>query len=428
MTFYIKTYGCQMNDEDSRRLSALMQKEGHIRVSHPDSADIISIIACSVRKKAEDRAIQFARSMKPYALKGAIVSLLGCTAELLGEKALEIIPHASIICGPNKLSEFPSCLLRAKQGERPVLVGEGKTPFLPGFEPTEISASISVTKGCENFCTYCIVPFARGAFQSRPREEILCEISTLAKKGVKEILLLGQNVNEYGQDKGDGYGFAQLLSDISDIPSIIRIRFMTSHPKDTTEEILSAMAELPKVCNHLHLPVQSGSDKILTAMGRHYTRDHYLHLVSRARDLMPGIAITSDIIVGFPGEEKKDFEETCSLIKKVRFDELYIFKYSARKQSPAFHLPDSLSLEEKEARHQKVLSIQKKISREIFQEFEGKRKEVLVEKVTKNGKLMGKISENKTLVFEGSPSLRGSLVELLITGFGAGSLYGKIIS
>ncbi|MBN1445613.1 MAG: tRNA (N6-isopentenyl adenosine(37)-C2)-methylthiotransferase MiaB [Candidatus Omnitrophica bacterium] len=406
---YIKTYGCQMNFYDSEKIKALMVKKGYGIADSPGEADFIAVNACSVRKHAEDRAMAFLSSHMPLRKKGARLCLLGCTANLYGEDILKKHPFIDIVCGAGNYERLPEMLGNTKR--KTCSAGESENPFIedPVIACGDISAFVTVTKGCENYCSYCVVPFTRGKLASRKPSDIYAEVRSLAGRGVKEIVLLGQNVNEYGKDSEAR--FTDLLEKIHNIEGILRIWFLTSHPKDIPDELLLSFKNLPKLYRHLHLPLQSGSDRLLLLMNRRYTLARYLEIIKRAREIAPDITITSDIITGFPSETEKDFEDTVSAVKKIEFDDLFIFKYSERPGTAASGMQNDVPQKEKERRHKVLLDIQEDISLKRNTLFNGRTENVFVVKPStkKNGCFMGRSEGNKSVIFRASHSAPGTL-------------------
>ncbi len=414
-----------MNFADSKRLKNLLEKNGWTITYKMDEASVIFAIGCSVRKHAENKVFSFIDGCKNIKGKGRVVGLLGCTANIYNKSIFKNHPHVDIVCGNNYFNLLPEKIESAFKGEKIILTGEKEDPFISGtYCDNNISVDIPITKGCENFCSYCIVPYARGRLQSRYPDDIINEIKNLSDSGVKYVTLLGQNVNEYGNDLNIQYGFADLLKDISKIDGILRISFMTSHPRDTTDKVLNFMAENEKIMKYLHIPVQSGSNKILKMMNRKYTREEYMTLIKKARTLIPDISISSDIMVGFPGETEKDFLETYNLIEEICYDKLYIFKYSQRPFTKSADLPEPVSEDEKEKRHEMILTLQKKISGEISNRYINKHTKVLVEKLNKNGSLEGKNINNKTVDFNGGNDLIGKIVNVKIEKYCRGCYFG----
>jgi len=426
--YFIKTYGCQMNFYDSNRLRKLLNKEGFFEVNSIEDSDIIILNTCSVRKHAEDRAFSFLSSIKSIK-NNKIFCVIGCTPSIYKDKIFEKLDFVDIICGPNSYKKFVSTLKNYSGGKTSIF--EEDENLLNEVNETEIKEKISsfvtITKGCENFCSYCVVPYARGKLVSKPENVIIDEIKILIDKGVKEIFLIGQNVNEYGKDIGEN--FVELLYKIHEIEGILRIGFLTSHPKDISNELINSFSELPKLYKHLHLPLQSGSNKILNLMNRKYTVERYLEIIEMVREKCPGISITSDIIVGFPYEEEIDFEETYKIVEKIKFDDLYVFKYSPRPLTKASKFPDNVPKEEKEKRHKIILNLQDKISLLRNKEMEGKIDEIFIRKKSykiKNA-YIGRTLNNKPVIIENVNVKEGEIIKVEIKKGERHYLYGILI-
>ena len=350
LKYHIVTYGCQMNVHDSEKLAGMLHEMGYEETSEQNEANLILFNTCCVREHAEQRVygnVGALRTLK-QADPNLIIGVCGCMMQQ-EEVAAEIVrkfPFVDIVFGTHNLHRFPQLLLQAMDSAHTVveiLNEEGEViEGLPMQRSDGVSAWTTIMYGCNNFCSYCIVPYVRGRERSRKPEDIIDEISALADKGYMEVTLLGQNVNSYGKDLGEGYLFPDLLRDINKISGIERIRFMTSHPKDLSPELISAMAECEKVCEHLHLPVQAGSNRILKKMNRCYTREDYMDLVYKIREAIPDIALTTDIIVGFPGETEEDFLDTLDLMEKVRYDSAFTFIYSTRRGTPAAKMKEQI--------------------------------------------------------------------------------------
>ncbi len=412
---FLQTFGCQMNERDSERVLALLMEQGYRIVSLPEEADLIVINTCTVRKKPEHKVysllgrFKWLKEKKPQ-LK---IVVMGCLAQQEGEMLLERFPQVDMVLGPDRVDEFNKGLEKAIDGDRVCMIGFKEDPsqrvLLPPFRSPR--AYVNIMQGCDNFCSYCVVPYVRGPEKSRPSQEILKEVRLLAKEGVKEVILLGQNVNAYGKKSPGELSFVELLRKIAEIPGIERIRFTTSHPKDLSEELILAFKEIPQLCEHIHLPFQAGSNKILKMMRRGYTREEYLQKVERLREVVPEIAITADVIVGFPGEEEEDFEKTLDLIERVRFDGLFSFKYSPRKGTLASRWPDDVPEPIKARRLEKLQSLQRKITLEKNKALEGKVLEVLVDGCgEREGQLRGRSRCNRVVNFMGPLDLIGKIV------------------
>ena len=365
---YLKSFGCQMNERDSEIIYGLMIDRGWKKAESADEADCVLINTCSVRHHAEQRAYSnmgmFAKlkKRKPHLVLGFV----GCTAEKDKEIVFERLPHVDIAVGPSNIYEIPDCIDGVLEGRKKILAaGKQVRPEHdnPAYHEDKNRVYISISEGCDNYCSYCIVPYVRGRQRSRPKDAIINEIRLAARAGISEITLLGQNVNSYGNDLGDGCTFMDLLNYVAGIEGVKRIRFVTCHPKDTKEKLFLAMRDIEKVHKHLHLPLQSGSAKILKAMNRGYTPVHYLGLVQKLRQYMPDCNLTTDIIVGFPGETERDFKDTLDLMKKIRFDSAYIFKYSPRPPAESSEMDDNVPEDTKKKRHAILLETQRNISK-----------------------------------------------------------------
>jgi len=375
---YLCTFGCQMNEHDSERVRDLFLKEGYSVVNEVDEADVVLFNTCSVRRHAEERAYGMVGRLKDLKEKRPwmIIGILGCMAEAEKDEIFKKLPHVDFLCGPADLDAVIDIVNRIRQGAGRIMrLGGYKTRRLPKFSKdryTDKNAYVKIMEGCNNFCSYCIVPYVRGPERSRPLDEILDEIDCLIDNGVKQITLLGQNVNSYGKDLKKGTDFVGLLESVDRLiqrrsqqkkSDIIKVDFITSHPKDAGINLFKAMADLKSISKKLHLPMQSGSNRILKRMDRGYTIERYTKLVGEFRRIVKDAILTTDIIVGFPGEREEDFEKTMEVLKDIRFDAAYIFKYSPRPFTKAsLRYKDDVSKEEKERRHRLLLDMQKKIS------------------------------------------------------------------
>ncbi len=431
--YHIVTLGCQMNVRDSESLAGLFEKMGYSRAETREDADLILYNTCCVRENAENKALgnviwlKELKKLKPH----LIIAVSGCMMQEKGmaEALIKQYPFIDFIMGTHNFYKAPEYVYTVLTEERQTfevldidgMVVEG----LPAVRNSTFSAFDNIMYGCTNFCTYCIVPYVRGRERSRLEEDILDEIKRLQDTGVKEVTLLGQNVNSY---MGGGANFANLLYKIDQL-GIERIRFMTSHPKDLSNELIDAYASLKHLMPHLHLPVQAGNDEILTRMNRIYSRDKYLDLVGRLRKARPDIGLTSDIIVGFPGETLSQFEDTLSLVEKVRYDAAYTFIYSPRAGTKAAKLPDPVTIEEKTERIQRLIDLQQSITSEILLEQVGKTLPVLVDSVSTRdeNKIGGKTPRAHMVNFAGSKDLIGQTVNVLITSAGKNTLRGEIV-
>ena len=441
---YIRTFGCQMNERDSEIIYSMMLETGHTQASSYDDADIIIFNTCSVRKHAEDRVWGSLTQLGKAAAqdKGShpkIFGLVGCMAKAYKNDIFKKLPHVDFICAPSDIYDIPGLVEQVISGERRVVsVSKDKRPVKKekdNFREDKMRSWVNIGHGCDNFCSYCIVPFVRGREISRPKKDIVDEIKHLVDKGTKEVMLLGQNVNSYQSSAGNG--FVELLEDVNKIDGLKRIRFMTSHPKDAGVALFKAIATLDKVCEHLHLPLQSGSDRILKSMNRGYTSSHYLKLIDKLRKLVPDCAITTDIIVGFPSETEDDFNCTRDIIKRIGFDSSFIFKYSPRPFTKASDMADDVSIDDKKIRNQVLLNLQDKTTKRKIKSLVGKQKESLGIAIAKRKPLVaknipgtyikGRTREGLQVVYKGNSSLIGEVLNVKISGVEENTLIGDIV-
>jgi tRNA-2-methylthio-N6-dimethylallyladenosine synthase len=429
---FIRTFGCQMNDHDSERMAGLLREEGYTLTPNADEADLILVNTCSIRDKAEHKAYselgRYAALKKDNA--GLIIGMTGCVAQQEGEKVFRRYPWVDLTLGSANIPNLPGLLQRRKAGELHVLGIEtppGPPPTTPAVRTDRVRAWVTIMEGCDKHCAYCVVPGTRGPERSRPADEIVREVQGLAENGYKEVTLLGQTVNSYG--RGTETEFPDLLRRLHEIPGILRIRFFTSHPTDLTSGLIDAISDLPRVCNHLHLPLQSGSDTVLARMKRTYTASDYLEKIGRLRKRVPGIGLTTDIIVGFPGETDADFAQTLDTVESVRYDSIFAFKYSARPHTESFSFQDSVDEGTKNRRLQELLALQRKVSEENNLRLLGTVQEVLVEAVSArtHDHLIGRTGTNRTVRLEGSPSFIGSLLKTRIDRATASGMQGEIL-
>lgn len=422
-TAFVRTYGCQQNVSDSERIKGLLEAMGYGEAEGPEEADLVIFNTCAVREHAELRVYGNVGALKPIKERrpDMVIALCGCMMQqkVAAEKIKKTYPYVDIVFGTGMIHRLPGMLLRVTSGEGRVFdtdcedtVEEG----LPVKRGDGVKAWLPISYGCNNFCTYCIVPYVRGRERSRRPEDVLREANGLVAAGYKDITLLGQNVNSYGNDLGN-YDFPRLLRDIDAIPGDFRIRFMTSHPKDATDALIDAVASCGKVSKHIHLPVQSGSDRILKLMNRRYTREDYLALVGRAKAAIPGLSLTSDIIVGFPGETREDFLSTLDLVKRVEFDSLFMFIYSKRTGTPAAEMDDPVQHEEKVARLNELLEVQDLITERHMRAYVGKTVRVLCEGPGKTGEgwMTGRTDSGTIVDFHGGNEVAGRFIDIEIT-------------
>lgn len=434
-TFTIHTFGCQMNVRESQTAQGILEQEGYCQSLNPEKADVILFNTCCIRELAEQKAwtaIGVTKKIKEQK-PSTIIGVFGCMMAEEGT-VLELkkrFPFVDFVLGTNSLHDLPSALEKAVQGHkmRQPQIGDAQKEFdLPAHHNDPPLAFINIIHGCNNFCTYCIVPYVRGREKSRPLPLILQEAQMLKEKGYKEITLLGQNVNSYGNDTNDGINFATLLREL-DATGIERIRFMTSHPKDLSDDMIQAMAECSHVCKQIHLPVQSGSNTVLKAMNRKYTREHYLNLVEKLRTAMPDIGITTDLIAGFPGETEQDHQDTLDLMKRVQFDASFTFAFSPRKGTPAAKMEDAIPEQEKQRRLAELIEQQKKDSQKLYHSLIGTKHVVLVEGHSKKNEQQatGKMDRGRTVNFEQGeqPVKAGEFVTVKITQAKANTLFGE---
>ncbi len=434
----IETYGCQQNEHDSERLRGMLHAMGFSFTEEREEADLILFNTCAVREGAEMRvlgnigALKHLKNRKPELLIG----ICGCMMqqEHMVKKLKSKYKHVSLVFGTHSLYMFPEILYKAVSKQERVISlveSEGRiSEDIPVYREKTASAWVSIMYGCNNFCSYCIVPYVRGRERSREPENILEEIRQLVKDGVKEITLLGQNVNSYGKDLPEPMDFADLLLMVNEIEGIKRIRFMTSHPKDITDKLIDTLPKITKLCKQMHLPFQAGSNRILEEMNRKYTKERYLELVDKVRAVMPDAVFTTDIIVGFPGETAEDFEETLDVLERVRFDSVFSFIYSKREGTPAAKMENQVPEDIKHKHFDRLLDVQNRISREINETYADKTEEIMVEGLSKTNEEMmcGRTSGGKIVNFPRDDSLKnGDFIQVKITKISTWSLAGERI-
>ncbi len=432
----IRTFGCQQNEADSEMLRGYLELMGYTLTEDENSADLILINTCAIRENAELRvfghlgALTHAKKANP----DMMIVLCGCMARQkhVAEKVKKSYRHVNLVFGPQELWRFPELYLRAKERPKKLVCSldgiDAVAEELPRARDGGVKAFLPIMYGCNNYCTYCVVPYLRGPERSRRHEMIMEEAVKLLGEGVKDITLLGQNVNSYGRGLKEKRTFAGLIRDIDSLPGDFWLRFMTSHPKDAGEELFKAMAESRHCANHLHLPVQAGSNRVLKAMNRHYTREEYLEKVKLARKYMPDLVLTTDIIVGFPGETEEEFSETLSLIEEVRFDAMFTFIFSPRKNTLAAKMEDPFTAEEKQERFMRLLDVQNRISKEKHEEYIGKDIEVLVDGVEEDGEtLSSRTSGGRLAHLKGDKSAVGQFRKARIERASTWALFGSLI-
>lgn len=432
----VVTYGCQQNENDSEKIKGMLQEMGYQFTTSLEEADLILYNTCAVRENAELKVFGNVGALTHYKRRkpSLLIGLCGCMMQQphVVQEIRKKYKHVDMVFGTHTLYRLGEILYHTlSDGQRTIDVVDMDGQIaedLPVKRDSRYVAWVSIMYGCNNFCSYCIVPYVRGRERSREPKEILAEVRQLVESGVKDITLLGQNVNSYGKDLETPLDFPDLLRMVNDVPGDFRIRFMTSHPKDAGEKLFLAMRDCEKVAKHLHLPFQSGSNRILKEMNRRYTREDYLSLIRRAKELMPGLALTSDIIVGFPGETYEDFKETISLIEEVQYDSLFTFLYSKRVGTPAATMENQVDDKEKHRRFDELLKVQEKYSKMHNDDCLGKTFRVLVEGPSKNNPntMTGKTDGNKTVNFEAGPETVGTFQNVTITEANTWSLFGKI--
>jgi len=434
-----------MNVRDSEFVLGLMLKHGFAQAQVAKKADVILFNSCSVRKHAEDRLFSNIAELAPHKKKKPelVIGLMGCTAQYHKEDILKKAPLVDLVCGPGDEGNLPALIKDVLEHRCPVIATANvDTPRIeqcPEYRESHFKALVSIGEGCDNYCAYCVVPYVRGRERSRGEKDIIREVKDLADRGFKEITLLGQNVNSYGRNtqyairdtryERQTTGFISLLTRLNAIKGIERIRFMTSHPKDASVELFKAMRDLEHVCEHLHLPIQAGSDRILKMMNRGYTAKHYLELIEDYRKMVPGGSVTTDIIVGFPTETEADFEETLRVVKEAGFDSAYMFKYSPRPPAKSAQLKDDVPAEVKQKRLVRLLNLQCAISKKRNEALRGKIVEVLVDDMHRKdrGVLTGRTRTNKVAVCKGGKELIGSFVKVQINDVSPHALKGRIV-
>ncbi|MFZ0958381.1 MAG: tRNA (N6-isopentenyl adenosine(37)-C2)-methylthiotransferase MiaB [Candidatus Sulfotelmatobacter sp.] len=456
-TFYLETFGCQMNVHDSEKVIGTLLQEGYRQVETVEEADLILYNTCSIRDKAEQKVFYRLADYKKLQAQGKTFGVLGCVAQQEGEKIFERAPHVSLVCGSASYRKLPEMLAqleagqlekkkieaaRSETGEREVaklvrITGLDDRQTDECFE-TEFTARtnpyrgyITIIEGCDKFCSYCVVPYTRGKERSRTAESVLAEARQMADLGYSEIQLLGQNVNSYKDPTGDlrkKLTFAELLAAVGEVPGIRRVRFTTSHPRDFGRDIVEAIDAVPTLCDHVHLPVQSGSTRVLDAMQRLYNREQYLERIAWIKAAKRAISITSDMIVGFPGETEADFEETLSLLDEVGYDSVFTFKYSPRPNTPSLSLEDAIPDAEKARRLEVIMSRQREIQIARYKKHVGTIIEVMVEGFNAGrGQWIGRTSQNKTLNFVGAGPKVGGYCSVRVTASFPNSLVGEMI-
>ena len=430
---YVETYGCQQNEADSERIRGILIESGYAITDKAEGADVVVMNTCAIREHAEQRVFGNLGALTHTKRRhsGQKIFLCGCMAgqETVVKRIKNSYPHVDGVFSTHHLWQFPEILSRVLlTGKRTFFTEDEAGSIvegLPQSRDSRLKAWVSIMYGCNNFCTYCIVPYVRGRERSRKWEDILAECKALVESGVKDITLLGQNVNSYGKDLDAGVDFADLLAKIAEIPGDFLVRFMTSHPRDASQKLFDTMARYPKIAKQLHLPFQSGSSRVLKAMNRHYDREKYLEAVNYAKSVMPELVLTSDVIVGFPGETAEEFEETISLIENVRYDSLFTFIFSPRPGTPAASMDDPTPKEEKNRRFDRLCAVQNSISEELHKAYIGKTMRCLIDG-TDNEFLTARTEGGRLVRLSGDKSLIGTFADITITGATTWSLTGTL--
>ena len=419
-----------MNEFDSERIAYLLDKEGHLKTGNMVESDIIVINTCAVREKAKNRLYGHIGSLKSLKISkpGLMICIGGCSAQNLKEEILKVFSFVDIIFGTHNISELPDLISKRSKIKKSIcdIKNDGSDYILDDFKNTyNFKACLPISIGCNNFCSYCIVPYVRGKEISLEPAEVIKTAENLVSKGVVEITLLGQNVNSYGKDFEKKYEFAELLESIAHINGLKRIRFMTSHPKDLSGELINVISKNKNIMNHIHLPLQAGSDRILKLMNRKYSKNSYLEIIKNIRTQIPDCCITTDIIVGFPGEDYEDFKETMDVVNKVRFNKAYTFVFSRREGTYACKLADDTSLKEKKQWFKELLLLQNRISMEENEKLVGKNLEILVEGAGSKGMMHGRLENSSIVNFKGDEDLEGKFINLNIIEAKSFYLIGK---
>jgi tRNA-2-methylthio-N6-dimethylallyladenosine synthase len=429
-TLYIETYGCQMNVSDSELMAGRLAEEGYTSVDSPDGADVILVNTCAIRDHAEQRVLGRLGELKRHMKPDTILGVTGCMAQRLGHRLLEQARHVSLVIGPDGYRALPSLIENAKQGRKTVETDFDLEEHYEDFRAARfdgVRAWIPVQRGCDYKCTYCIVPMTRGPERSRKLDDVVREAEAIAASGITEVTLLGQTVNSYNDGQHD---FADLLRAVGAVQGIRRVRFTSPHPNDFSDRVIAAMAETPEVCEHVHLPMQSGSSRTLKRMLRRYTREKFLDCVARLRATIPNLSLTTDIIVGFPGETDEDFEETLSAVREIGFDDAFTFKFSPREGTPATRLPPELEVPDEVAseRLERLIDLVRQIARERNMRLLGRRTEILVEKVSRRGHLLqGRTRDHRTVLVPGGEELIGRYLTVELTGTTGSTFTGTIV-
>jgi tRNA-2-methylthio-N6-dimethylallyladenosine synthase len=426
---YIETYGCQMNVADAELMLGILARDGYVQVESPEGADVLLVNTCAVRDNAEQRVIGRLGELQHYKRPGVVLGVVGCMAQRLGPRLLERVPDVDLVAGPDAYRNLGALVAQAETGAR--LTDVEFRPWehyedVPPVRERAATAFVTVQRGCDYKCTFCVVPYTRGPERSRRLEDVVREVEELAGAGTSEVTLLGQTVNSYHDGSHD---FADLLRAVGEVAGIRRLRFTSPYPTDFTDRVIEAMATVPAVCEHVHLPVQSGSNAVLRRMLRRYTREAYLEVVARLRAAIPGITFSTDIIVGFPGETEAQFEETLTLVETAAFDDAYTFRYSIREGTPAVRLPDHVPDEISAARLERLIALVRSQARRKSLGRVGGTHEVLVERPARRGDLMlGRTRSNLMVLLDLPASSVGEYHRARLTGTTGSTFTGSVVS
>ena len=427
---YVETYGCQMNVSDSELMLGKLAAHGYVPVDGPEGADVILVNTCAIRDHAEQRVIGRLGELKRHMKADSVMGVMGCMAQRLGPQLLEKARHVSLVVGPDGYRALPDLVERAREGKRTIATSFDLEEHYEDFTPRrfdKVKAWIPVQRGCDYRCTYCIVPYTRGAERSRRLADVIREVEQVVAEGMSEVVLLGQTVNSYHDGDAD---FADLLRAVGNVPGIRRLRFTSPHPNDFSDRVIEALAEVEAVCEHVHLPMQSGSTRTLKRMLRRYTREQYLDCVARLRAAIPDLSLTTDVIVGFPGETEEDFEDTLSAVREVGFADAFTFIFSLRDGTPATRLPAEMTVpgEVASERMARLIETVRGMSRERNIQLLGRRYEVLVEKGARRGELLqARTRDFKTVLLPGDDSMIGRYFNVELTGTTGSTFTGSIV-
>ena len=430
-TVYIETYGCQMNVSDSELMLGKLTAEGYQPVDQPEGADVILVNTCAIRDHAEQRVLGRLGELKRHMKRDTVVGVTGCMAQRLGPRLLEQARHVSLVVGPDGYRALPALVEGARRGTRTVATDFDLEEHYEDFAPKrfdQVKAWIPVQRGCDYRCTYCIVPHTRGAERSRRLDDVVRETRSVVEQGMTEVVLLGQTVNSYNDGEHD---FADLVRAVGNVPGIRRVRFTSPHPNDFSDRVIAALADVPTVCEHVHLPMQSGSSEVLKRMLRRYSREQYFECLARLRAAIPGLSVTTDIIVGFPGETEEDFEQTLSAVRAATFTDAFMFKFSPREGTPATRMPEVWTVSDEVAseRMDRLVDAVRSVAREQNLRLLGRQYEVLVEREARRGDdlVMARTRDFRTVLIPGDASMLGKYFNVEITGTTGSTFTGAIV-